>query len=77
MEQVFLVTAVVGAVEFLKRLQKKDYWAGLTILVAGAIGAVAGALSAPGVLDVWTGIVIGLGASGLITTVTRIGLVKK
>lgn len=67
MQSIFLVTAVAGATEFLRRLKVQDYWAAATILVATGIGAAAGALDAPGVGSVWDGIVIGLGSSGIVT----------
>jgi len=72
MESVFLVTAVVGAVELLKRLQAQDYWAGLTIVVAAAIGVAAGVWGWGGVPDGETGLILGLGASGLVTVGQKI-----
>lgn len=73
MESVFIVTAVVAATELLRRAKVSDWFAVATIVVAGLIGAVAGALDAPGVADVWSGIIIGLGASGLVTVASRVG----
>lgn len=72
MESVFLITAVVGAVEFLKRIQARDFFAALTIFVSALIGVLAGFFGAPGVVDVWAGLVLGLGASGLVTTAGKI-----
>lgn len=72
MESFFVVTAVVAATEFLRRLQVKDYFAAITIVVSAAIGALAGAAGIEG-LTVATGIVVGLGASGLVTVASRAG----
>jgi hypothetical protein len=73
MENLFIVTSVVAATEVLRRAKVSDWFAVATIVVAGVIGAAAGALHAPGVADVWTGIIAGLGASGLVTVASRIG----
>jgi hypothetical protein len=75
MEQTFIVTAVVAAVEFLRRAQVGDWFACASIIAAGAIGAVAGAFHAQGVVDVWTGIVLGLGASGIVTVASRVSAI--
>lgn len=72
MENIFLVTAVVATVEFLRRVKVSDYFAAITILAAGAIGVAAGLLGAPGVADAWDGLVMGLSASGLVTVATRV-----
>lgn len=72
MENLFIVTAVVGAVEFLRRLQIKDYFAALSIAVSAGIGALAGLWHLAGTADVATGIIIGLGASGLVTVASKI-----
>lgn len=73
METVFVVTAVVAATEFLRRLHVKDYFAAITIVLSAVIGLLAGVFHAPGVADAWTGIVLGLGASGLVTVGSRVG----
>lgn len=73
METAFLSAAVVGATEFLQRLQARDYFAAITIAVAGAIGLVAGLLGAPGVGDAWQGLVEGLAASGAVTVAQKVG----
>jgi hypothetical protein len=65
---VLLVLAVAGATEFLRRLQLRDYFAALTIVVAAVIGGVAGAFNVEGLPDVFTGVVAGLSASGLVRT---------
>lgn len=72
MESLFVVTAVAGVVEFLRRLQVRDYFAAVTIAVAAAIGALAGLADIEG-LDVATGIVAGLSASGLVTIASKVG----
>lgn len=71
MDNVFIVTAVVATVEFLRRVQTADWFGALTIVVAGVIGLVAGLLHAPGVVDAWAGIVTGLGAAGVVTVAQK------
>lgn len=70
--ELVLVPAVVGATEFLRRLQAKDFFAAVTIFIAGLIGLVLGLVGAPGVADAWSGLVGGLAASGLVTVATRV-----
>ena len=72
MESLFIVFAVTGAVELLRRLQVRDYFAALTILAAGAIGALSGVFGVDG-LTVTQGIIAGLAASGLVTTAKKVG----
>lgn len=72
MESLFVITAVAGVVELLRRLQLKDYFAAVTIAVAAGVGALAGAFGVEG-LDVASGIVVGLSASGLVTIASRVG----
>lgn len=67
-----LIPAVVGAVEFLRRVQLKDWFAAGTILVAAVIGTLLGVLHAPGVADAWAGLVGGLAASGIVKVATRL-----
>lgn len=71
MESVFLITAVTAAVELLRRLEARDYRAVATILVAAGIGALCGVLGVEGV-DVPTGILAGLSASGVVTIASRV-----
>lgn len=73
LENLFIVTAVVAMTELLRRAKVSDWFAVATIVLSAVIGAVAGALGAPGVTDVWSGIVAGLGASGLVTVASRVG----
>lgn len=70
MENALLSFAVAAVVEFVKRLFSKDYQA--SVIIAGA--AVVGALLAPYAGDyTWfQGMIMGLQASGLITTLTYI-----
>lgn len=69
---IVLVAAVVGAVEFLRRLQLHDYFAAITIAVSALIGVLCGVFHAPGVVDGWAGLVMGLGASGLVTVASKV-----
>lgn len=66
----FLSFAVIGAVEFVKRLFDRDY-RGAAII---AVSALVGALCAPyaGDLTHFQGMLVGLSASGLVTTASRI-----
>lgn len=72
MESLFLVTAVAGVVELLRRLQVRDYFAAITIVAAAGVGALAGVFNVEG-LDVATGIVTGLSASGIVTVASKVG----
>lgn len=70
METALLVSAVIGSVELVNRLFDRDYRAASKIVVATLLGAVLG----PYVGVVWlVGLVMGLGAAGVVTTATRIG----
>lgn len=64
-----LTFLVVGSVELLKRLFAKDWMAAATIAVAGIVG---GIFASQAGVTVFQGILIGLSASGLVTTVSRI-----
>lgn len=72
MESLFILTAVAGATELLRRLYAKDYIGAITIAVAAGIGGLAAGLN---VVDVAVaeGIIAGLGASGLVTVASRVG----
>lgn len=74
-ESLFVIGAVVGATELIKRLRDKDYWAALTIAVSAGIGALAGVWGIDG-LTVPYGIVAGLAASGLVTVASKVGKVQ-
>lgn len=71
-ESLFVIAAVAGATELLKRLKVKDYWAAATIAVSAGIGALAGVFVVDG-LTVTSGIIAGLAASGLITFAGKFG----
>lgn len=72
MEFLLVTAMVVGVVEFLRRLQQKDYFAAITIIAAAGVGALSGYLGVEGI-DVPTGIVVGLAGSGLVTVASRTG----
>jgi hypothetical protein len=71
MESVFILVAVAGAVELINRVRLHDWYAAVTIVIAGAIGALTGLFGIDGV-SVVTGIELGLGASGLVTVVGKL-----
>lgn len=68
----FIAAAVAGAVELLKRLHAKDYYAAAVIVVAAIIGGLSGAFHVQGLADAWTGVILGLSASGIITTASKV-----
>lgn len=69
---VFVVGAVAGVTELIRRIAGKD-WQGAAVIAASAIvGALAGALNVNG-LDVASGILAGLTASGVITVISKFG----
>jgi len=68
--------AVVGAVEFVKRVFDKDLRGAVTIFVAALVGAVFAPYAGTG-LGWFEGMLIGLEASGLITAVSYMGGSKK
>lgn len=72
-ENIFIITAVAGATEILRRLKDKDYWAAATITAAGVIGTLAGVFSVDGI-SVTNGLIAGLSASGLIVIADRVGV---
>lgn len=64
-----LTFAVIGSVKLIGSLFEKDYKAAITIVVSALVGAV----GAPFVGVAWfAGLVVGLNASGLVTTATRV-----
>lgn len=67
-----LTTMVIGSTELVKRLFDKDFRAAAIIGVSAVVGAFSGALLLPEI-GLVQGLVLGLGASGLVTTVSRIG----
>lgn len=72
MESIFIITAVAGAVEFLKRLEVRDYRTCAVIAAAAGIGALAGVFSIDG-LSVTEGVIAGLAASGTVTVASKVG----
>lgn len=73
MESIFVLTAVAGATELLRRLYAKDLLAALTITASVVIGVVAALLNLVEGLSVAQGVVAGLAASGLVTVASRAG----
>ena len=71
MENLFILAAVAGSTEFLKRLWANDKKGAITIAFAVAIGALAGAFRVEGLNDPFAGIVIGLTAVGVFATIDR------
>lgn len=71
MEFLLLTGAVVGAVEFIRRLFERDYQAAIIIFVAALIGGLYGFLGIDAT-SVAEGIVVGLAASGLVTVANRV-----
>lgn len=67
-----VVPMVIGVVELIDRLFAQDHKAALKIVAAASVGALAGLFGLEG-LNVATGIVLGLGASGVVTAAKRIG----
>ncbi len=67
-----LTTMVIGGTELVKRLFDKDYRAAAIILVAVVIGAIGGVLLFPTV-GLALGIVVGLSATGLLTSLQKFG----
>jgi len=67
-ENVFIAAAVVAVVQFLKLLKDKNWVGAATIVVAAAIGGLAGWSNIDN-LTVTQGIIAGLTASGVYTVV--------
>lgn len=66
-----LTFAVVGVVQLVKSVMEKDYDTAVIVAVAGLAGAVLAPFA--GNISWFVGLLIGLNASGLVTTVTRLG----
>lgn len=71
MEYVLITGMVVGVVELVKRLFDRDFRAATIIVAAAGVGALCGVFGIQGV-DVATGIVIGLAASGVVTVAQKV-----
>lgn len=71
MEYVLVTTMVIGLVEFVKALFDRDYRTAVIIVGSALVGAACGFAGIEG-LTVATGIVIGLGASGVVSVAKKI-----
>lgn len=71
MEYVLVTTMVIGLVELVKSLFDRDYRTAVVIVGAAGVGALCGVFGVEG-LTVATGIVIGLGASGVVTVAKKV-----
>ncbi|MDV6295172.1 hypothetical protein [Rhodococcus aetherivorans] len=71
MESLFLIVAVAGATEFVKRLFDRDYRAAVIIAVSAVIGGLAGLFGIDG-LTVANGIMLGVAASGCVTIAAKV-----
>lgn len=67
MENLFILTAVAGFVEFTKSLFDKNFRTAVIILGAAFIGGLTGYFHLVPDIDVTTGIILGLGSSGVVT----------
>ena len=72
MQNAFIVGAVIGFTQLVKSAFDRDYRTCVIIIGAAAIGALAGFLQIEGV-DVPSGIVLGLAASGVVTGLQAAG----
>lgn len=73
MDYVLVVTMVIGSVELVKALFDGNYRAAVIVGVSAIVGGLCGFFAVEGV-DVPTGIVIGLSASGLVTVAKYTGI---
>ena len=71
MQYVLITTMVVGLVEFVKRLWDRDYRGAIIILGAAVIGGLCGYFSVE-VSGVVPGVVVGLGAAGVVTVAQKV-----
>lgn len=71
MEYLLLTGAVIGSVEFIRRLFERDYEAAVIIAVAALVGGLYGFLGIDAT-SVAEGIVFGLAASGVVTVADRV-----
>lgn len=67
-----LTFMVVGTTELIRRLFKRDYMASAIITASAVVGGFGGAVLLPDV-GLVLGIVVGLGASGVVTGVQKFG----
>lgn len=67
MENLFILTAVAGFVELTKALFDKNFRTAVIILGAAFIGGLTGYFHLVAGVDLTTGIILGLGSSGVVT----------
>lgn len=72
LSSLFVLTAVAGATELVKRIWKHDYQSAVIIGISALIGGLAGVFVVDG-LDFATGLIAGLSASGLVTIGQKVG----
>lgn len=72
MESIFIIPTVIAVVELLRRLQESDYFAAVSIVAAAVVGGLASVLGFEAV-SIGEGIVLGLSASGVITSLSKVG----
>ncbi len=63
-----VITATMGATELIKRLFKRDWQASATIVASAVVGSL---IALPVGIAWYYGLVLGLGASGLITIASK------
>lgn len=73
MENLFIVTSVVAAVELLRRIKVSDWFGAATIVVSAVIGILAGVYELGGINTFEEGLIAGLAAAGTVTVANRIG----
>lgn len=71
MEELFITTAVIGTMELIKRLFDRDWRAASIIGASALIGLAVGAAGFAGATVV-SGLVIGLGASGVVKVASKL-----
>lgn len=71
MEYLLLTGAVVGTVEFIRRVFEKDYEAAVIIAAAATVGGLYGFLGIDAT-SIAEGVVFGLAASGVVTVADRV-----
>lgn len=67
-----LILFVTGATELVKQLFARNWKAAVIIAIAAIVGGIAGWMLFP-VIGLAVGIALGLSASGLVTTVQKVG----
>lgn len=72
MEYIIVTTMVIGVVEAVRAAFDRNWRTVATIVLAGLVGAVCGFFSVEG-LTVFSGIAVGLSASGAVAVAKRVG----